>query len=262
MGYIFLPFLTALTSFLPEDIWSFTGKIMGYVFYIFLRDMRSKIKKNLKCIKGDYKRIEIIATFVNFFTSLLYYAGIRTLGLKKLKKKVIIEARDEDRKILLEKGGIVLSGHIGNPDIGSILFSMGRIKGYELVEDIKIVSEVLKSYRERASIKTIPLSRLKKLFKLKEKKVILYLLIDRDITGTGEVEKFLKCKRRLPRGFYKIIEKFNKSVFIAYCILKREKVPYYIKIKKLKDMTNIIPEIEEIIRENPYFWFAFDDSWA
>ena len=247
-------------SFLPEDSWSYIGGIVGNLFYFLLKGMRLKIEKNLFCIKGSFGKEEVKAIFINFFTSIIFYTGIRTWGLKKLKRKVFFKIEKGFEEIFY-KGAIILSGHIGNPDIGSILFSMEGISGYEIVEDIGFVSKkILRSYRERAFIKTIPTSELKKIFKLKDKRAILYMLIDRDVTGKGVYKKFFRCRRKLPTGYIKIIEKLKKPFFMASCILRKEGF-YFIEIKRIEKKEEINSILEETIRKNLTYWFAFDSLW-
>ncbi len=183
-----------------------------------------------------------------------------------------------DESLKKGKGAIIVSGHLGSWELGSVALAFNGYKVAEVVlpHKKKLVDDFFNRQREEKGIEVIPLNAAprKCLEYLKENKIIV-LLVDRDYTQNGLVVDFLNKKALLPKGAAvfslktgaPIIPGFiwrnNDHTFTLH--FDRPLEPAYTKEHNFDVeflMRGCLSVLERYIKQFPTQWLMFREFWV
>jgi len=254
-------------------------------YFLSFRD-RKAVKNNLRIILGSDDNISAKAreVFRNFGLYLVeFFRMAQDLTPEYIEKCIKIENLDILKRIHSEgKGGIILTAHICNWELGGVVVSM---LGYPLTavalpHKERPVNDLFNSQREAKGMKIVPISvGVRKCVEALRNNKLVGLVADRDFTERGEVVPFLGKKASIPKG--PALLSYKTGAPIVPCFIKRDKdynftltldEPLYppdvikdevisqeLLLKVLKQYVSII---EKKIRENPTQWLMFRDFAA
>ncbi|TAN62332.1 hypothetical protein EPN16_01780, partial [bacterium] len=110
---------------LPRSIVSLIARMLSFLQYFFSAQDRNSVRNNLKAILPalDNRLLERHTrdVFMNFARYLAVFLRFKKLDLAFIKSNVRIEGRGYiDQALSLGRGLIIVSGHIGNWELGGV----------------------------------------------------------------------------------------------------------------------------------------------
>ncbi len=184
------------------------GKLLSTMqFYISKKD-RDAVISNLKVILPNENKTEIrrIAkkVFVNFGLYLVEFCRFKCIDLNFINNNFTFKGKDIIDQALKEgKGAILLTGHIGNWEVGGMALSL---LGYPLMvvaleHKNKRINDFFKERRESKGMEIVPLGiAIKRCYKGLKANKLMAILGDRDFSDTGYPIDFLGKSKIIPRG--------------------------------------------------------------
>jgi len=266
-----LNFGRKLACLLPRSIALVMTKI--YVAIRFLNAKREKqiIKKNLSYCGIESSSYNVFRTFVNYGICLMDLFRVPVYDRKNLEKMVEFKGSENLTNALqLNRGVILITGHIGNWDLGGVYLASQGFGLSAVVEDIPRLSDFYNFLRSRTGMKTIFMKEIDQMILALKKNEILVLLGDRDLTGSGLRVKFLGGEKSLPRGPATFAIKYKTPIVFASFTLNEGQKPYQLVISEpiissketQVELTQIIANrLSDYIRQYPTQWFVFEDEW-
>ena len=175
-------------------------------YYLSFRDRRN-VKNNLRVIlpfSDDIPHLsrEVFRNFARYLVDFFYVP--RRLNAEYIRDHVkITNLHYLPEALKMGKGGIILTAHIGNWELGGFIISH---LGYPLIavalpHKERSINNLFNSQRQSQGIKIVPNNvAIRECIKgLKENRMVA-LLGDRDFNSTGEMMDFLGKKARMPKG--------------------------------------------------------------
>lgn len=284
MVNLIFKFFSFLGVHLPLPFSYFIGRRLAELRYIFARDLRRKIRKNLKIImekkgKKDFDLQKLVKnTFYNFSKYMVDFFNIPKWDFKKVRKKVIIENIEFlDEALSYSKGVIALTAHIGNWELAGIVSS---ILGYKITAiAIPYISHTITNlYRKRRESKGVEViltgSNPKLVIKALKENRILAILGDSPFTEKGTEIEFLGKKALFPRGPATLAVKTGAKFVAGFFVFHQNKYRFF--FRKIPPLPSSLSEekkiefllhhssriIEEVVLEYPDQWFNFSDIWV
>jgi KDO2-lipid IV(A) lauroyltransferase len=253
------------------------------VHYIFADKDRQAVKENLKTIFPKASEREIhrirITMFRNFAKYLVDFFRFSKIDIAYIKKNIKIENQHYFQEAISRgKGGIALSAHLGNWELGGAVVAL---LGYPLwvvalPHKHKRVDNFFNAQRESKGLKVIPLGKAVRscLDVLKENKLV-GLVGDRDFAANGVVIDFFGKPALFPRGPAAFSLKTGATIVPVF-IVRNEDDSFTVKIEKPvqfiasgdreKDTMDLIMQykviIENYIRKYPEQWYMFRRFWV
>jgi KDO2-lipid IV(A) lauroyltransferase len=253
------------------------------VHYIFADKDRQAVKENLKTIFPKASEREIhrirITMFRNFAKYLVDFFRFSKIDIAYIKKNIKIENQHYFQEAISRgKGGIALSAHLGNWELGGAVVAL---LGYSLwvvalPHKHKRVDNFFNAQRESKGLKVIPLGKAVKscLNVLKENKFV-GLVGDRDFAANGVLIDFFGRPVLFPRGPAAFSLKTGATIVPVF-LVRNEDDSFTVKIEKPvqfiasgdreKDIMDLIMQykviIENYIRKYPEQWYMFRRFWV
>jgi KDO2-lipid IV(A) lauroyltransferase len=155
--FIYLFFFQFCSTLIPRPIQKFFSVVVGDLFYLLMRKTRDKVRKNVEGIsRGRWSngKVDVITrkTFQNYGQYLLDYMVMHRLRPSNKEKWVEEEVGGHYMIEALQagKGVICITPHLGNWEIGGLLFSLKGGKLNVLTLDERDLDT--KSFREEMRI--------------------------------------------------------------------------------------------------------------
>jgi len=273
-----------IANTLPLRLAYWVSERFADVQYIISKKDREAVRSNLATIlKKDKKECARLSKMVfrNFGLYLVDFFRILKIDKEYIKNKVSIEGLQHIADVLKEgKGGIILSSHIGNWELGGVVVG---VLGYDISavamnhSHSKINSFFIKQ-REAKGLKVIKMGSVMKscISVLSKKNGLLALIGDRDFNNNGIIMDFFGMPTKIPKGPALFSLKTSAPVIPAFLIRKNrfkyklvfEKPLRYPgcsiseKDKVLKEMTqDMVNIMEKYIKEYPEQWLVFRRFW-
>ena len=253
-------------------------------YYFSFRDRRA-VRNNLRIIApagSDLQKLskEVFRNFGKYLVD--FFSMALKLDDQFIEQNVKISNPEALEQVLQNgKGGIVITGHIGNWELGAMVISH---LGYPLVaialpHKERPVNDLFNQQRERQGITIIPTSiAIRRCMEsLKDNKFIA-VVVDRDFASHGVEIDFLGRKAMLPKGAvifsYKtgapIIPTFmvretndSFSLLILDPIYPQKVIDSELDQETLiSTMKKYLTLIEEMIRKYPTQWMMFREFWV
>ena len=282
MLYNALMFLSRLVRFLPYDLLLFLGRILGNLYYIFVKKQRERavaqMMSALKISESEARKI-VRESFVNLARNMLDILYMPNLNEKNLSEYVEIDHLERMRDALAKGHGVVvLTGHLGTWEWLSAAFTLNGmpVTAIAKLQPNQEYSRALDDLRATINVEIFNrgTSELLAAGRALKKGKILGFLADQDAGPGGAFIDFLGKTASTPMGPAVFSKKFNSPVLPAF-IIRQPNGRHLVKIfepLKFEDtgdtdgdlfrftekMTRIL---ENMIRENPTQWIWFQKRW-
>jgi lauroyl/myristoyl acyltransferase len=175
------------------------------------------------------------------------------LSVEDIKKRVKVEGIENIDGVLKQnKGGIVLTCHIGNWEMGGVVMAM---LGYDISALVlnhkhKNINDFFIKQREEKGLKVIPIDHsMKRCVSALRKKGLLAIAGDRDFTNNGVIMDFFGMPASIPKGPAMFALKTNSPI-IPGMLVRQDTFNYKlifdtpIELKEIPGMDK-----DEIIKE-------------
>jgi KDO2-lipid IV(A) lauroyltransferase len=196
-----------VANILPLKFAYSLAKRVSDVQYIFAKKDREAVVQNLSIItKKDAKECQKLArkVFRNFGLYLVDFFRMPNLNKEGVKKRVKLEGIENIDGVLKQnRGGIILTCHIGNWEMGGVVMAMlgYDISAVALNHKYKNINDFFIKQREERGLKVIPISHImKRCVSALRGKGLLALVGDRDFTNNGIVMDFFGIPTSIPKG--------------------------------------------------------------
>lgn len=263
----------------------------SYKFATFLSDMQHRCSvKDRRAVTRNFKRIfpekedcsdEVRDVFRNFGRYLVeFFKTDEMVDDAFLKTHVRFDGVEHLNAVLKEgKGGIVVTAHIGNWELGGVLISM---MGYPMTvvalpHKERPVNDLFNKRRESKGVIVIPTNTaVRRCIEHLKNNRLVALVADRDFGDSGFEMDFLGESTLIPKGPAMFSWKTGSPIVPVFClrdgngkfVLKALKPIYppkrsggeQVNDEILKGiMRQYIPILEDHIRAHPSQWLLFRD---
>ena len=221
---------------------------------------------------------ECLLTAVRYYTDLARYSRLAGDDFAQYIDEfvgidLLFEAVDRG------KGVIVISAHLGNPEIvGQAIGRFGLNTGV-VSESLasELVDRFMNGIRRQTGVCFFPTSflGLRRAHRHLNSGGLLALLIDRDVVGTARPFDFFGAKAPIPDGALKLAESTDAEVLIFWAPRTRpghyglhfKKIRFNFLgddpvLERLENMQSLISELEAGIRCWPNQWFPLNPIWV
>ena len=283
---IALRMLVGFGRFLPDRILDCVARLMTSILWLTNARLRDVLIKRIEqVLSGTVSESLIEATArgclltaVRYYTDLPRYSRLAGEDFAQyidefVGLNLLFEALDQG------KGVIVISAHLGNPEIvGQAIGRFGLNTGViseSLASDS--VEKFMNRIRRRTGVCFFPttFSGLRRAHKHLKSGGLLALLADRDVVGTARLFDFFSSKAPVPEGALQLAESTGAEVLIFWAPRTRPG-HYGIHFKKvhfnfhgsdsvqerLENMQSLISELEDGITRWPNQWFPLNPIWV
>lgn len=162
--FIYLFLFQFCSTLIPRSLQKFFSVVIGDLFHALMKKTRADVRKNIEGIsrgRGSMRRIDVLTrrTFQNYGQYLLDYMVMHRLRLSNKDRWIEGEAGGEHMIEALRngKGVICITPHLGNWEIGGLLFSFkgGRLNVLTLDEPDPRTKSFREEMRRRKGINNI-----------------------------------------------------------------------------------------------------------
>lgn len=266
--------------------WSYTiASFMSDLQYYFSFRDRRAVRNNLRVILESDKDLEVHTRWVfrNFGKYLVeFFRMSRVIDKNFISQNVKIKNLEAVGKALEKgKGAIIVSGHLGNWELGAVVLSMMNfpVGAVALPHKERPVNDLFNKQRESRGVTVIPTSvAVRRSIETLKSNKIVGLVADRDFGPHGMILPFLGKKAIIPKG--PAILSLKTGAPIVGCFLIREQGDHFTLILEdpvfpsqqyhgqiddeiLKEMIfKYLGKIEEKIRQFPSQWLMFRKFWV
>jgi KDO2-lipid IV(A) lauroyltransferase len=281
LNYILYKIGQFIALYLPLKIAYKLAEFVSDLHYMVADQDRLAVKENLKAIFPEKSEREIsrirIRMFRNFAKYLVDFFRFSKIDNEYTKRNIRLEnIHYIDEALSKGKGAIILSAHIGNWELGSVVVA---ILGYPLwvvalPHKHKNVNNFFNFQRQLKGIKVIPLGRaVRRCLNILKDNGIVALAGDRDFTEKGIVLDFFGKPTFLPEGPAAFCLKTGAPIVPGF-MLRDEDGKFTLRMEKpievisnndnkgLKElMIRYKTIIEDYIRSYPEQWYMFKRFW-
>jgi len=285
LGFFYLNLIGFFGHLLPRRVMLRLAVLVGSFYWLVMKRDREMVRRNLGRILEDPSEIPRVErrTFVRYAKYLVDYTRMDLLRENHLERIVhSFQGREHiDRAISRGKGGLILTAHLGNWEMGGIFLSL---LGYSLtVITAPDVEARLHDYRVRLrleqKIKVITLddtvASSVAVLKALQANELVALLGDRDLFGKGIPVNFFGRKVFLPVG-PALLSYLSESDLIPTFVLMGQDDRYRCLAeppialqrtgKRNEDLAEntqrIASVLEKFIRLYPDQWYTFYDYFS
>ncbi len=283
LSYILYRFGQFIALSLPIKLAYRVAIFFSDIHYLFADKDRARAYANLKAIFPDKSDNEIrrirLRMFRNFARYLVDFFRFSVIDEEYIKKNVtLVNINYLDQVLNSGKGGILLSAHLGNWELGGIAVPL---LGYPtsavaLTHKHKKVNNFFVTQRENKGLKVIPLGKaVKQCLSAIASNQLIALVGDRDFSEKGMIVDFFNKPTIFPEGpaaFHlktgaPIIPIFmlrNQDDSFTYKLEKPiEFTPTGDRNKDVKELISLyILIFEDYIRKYPDQWYMFRQFWV
>ena len=253
-------------------------------YYLSYTD-RKAVHNNFKVITGSEitERFHPKEVFRNFSRYLVeFFRMARYLNDDYVAENVQIEHLDRLQAVLKKgKGAILVTGHIGNWELGAAILSKCGYPSMVIALPHKenSVNNFFNQQREAAGLEVIPtkLAFRRYLEALRQNKIV-GVIADRDFTESGKLLEFLGKKALIPKGAAVMSYRTGTDIVPVFFV-RQKNGSFLMTIKEpivspqkdngRSDEENILflmrsykNILEQKIRENPEQWIMFRQFWV
>lgn len=272
-----------LANILPLKLAYSLAKRVSYLQYMISGKDRESAAQNLRVITGkDISECRKLAknVFKNFGLYLVDFFRMPNLSKEDIEKRVKVEGIENISWALKQnKGGIILTCHIGNWEMGGVVMAM---LGYDmsavaLTHKHKNINDFFIKQREEKGLKVIPINNvMKRCISALRKNGLLALAGDRDFTNNGIVMDFFGMPTSIPKGpamfalktgtpiipgFFVRMDSFNYKLIFDRPVELKE-APGMDKDEIIRDANKkIVAVMEKYISAYPDQWLIFRKFW-
>jgi KDO2-lipid IV(A) lauroyltransferase len=261
-----------IASVFPRDVTVTIVRILVMIDFLMNRKQIAAIRKNLFFLGKKRTVFSTFKTIYNYGTCVADLLRIPVFNRDNLKNKVEVSGLQNLLKGLeLKRGVILVTGHIGNWDLGGVYLASLGYPLTAVVEEVPGLSDFFNYLRTKTGMETIFMRERDKMITALKNNRILVLLGDRDLTGHGMRAKFINGERAIPQGIAAFAAKYKAPLIFGYFALNNNKDKYY----KAYISEPIVPynhthgqliqiiadQLANYVGQLPTQWFVFRDEW-
>jgi KDO2-lipid IV(A) lauroyltransferase len=276
-----MPLGTILQFMLPRWLTVRIARVAGAIVYLLNKKGRARFEENLRHTLGaGATEAEIARAARRLFVRLVtnYLDLLRTPVLRRRVAKLAdYDPRTLDAALAKGRGCIVVTAHIGNWDLaGAILGALG----YPISAVVEPVpggwARTFNRYRSATAMETIPMQDRARISDALERRRLLALVSDRDLTGNGILCPAFDAQRYYPRGPAAYALRFGCPVAVG-CLVFQDRPgrpPYFVHVEPLDftasgdmdadvlELTGAIAHrLNGLIGQFPDQWLVFRAGW-
>jgi KDO2-lipid IV(A) lauroyltransferase len=290
--FIYLFFFQFCSTLIPRSIQKFFSVVVGDLFYLLMRKTRARVRKNIEGVsrgRWSKERVDVSTrrTFQNYGQYLLDYMVMHRL-LPSNKGRWVEEevgAGYMVEALQAGKGAICITPHLGNWEIGGLLFSFrgGSLNVLTLDERDLDTRSFREEMRKRRGIKILyinpkdesPMAILDAVKALRRNEIVA-MLGDRIESQKTMVFDFFGRKTAFPIGVAILAMATGAPVLPVFVVMGRNRKyrgiiepPVYFNPSSREDremviqegMKKLIKKFEEYIEKYPDQWYNFYSYW-
>ena len=290
--FIYLFLFQLCSTLIPRSTQKFFSVVVGDFFYLLMKATRSCVRKNIEGIsrgRWSKKKIHLLTrkTFQNYGQYLLDYMVMHRLHPSNKSKWVEEEVGGEHMVEALRKGkGVIcITPHLGNWEIGGLLFSFkgGRLNVLTLDERDLDTKSFREEMRGQKGIKNIyidptddsPLAIIDAIKALRQNEIVA-MLGDRIETQKTMPFDFFGKKTPFPIGVAILAMATGAPVLPVFVVMEKSRKYRGIIEAPIdfddsargdreavirKGMEKLIKKFEEFIEKYPDQWYNFYSFW-
>ena len=290
--FIYLFFFQFCSTLIPRSVQKFFSVVIGDLFYFLMEKTRAQVCKNMEGIsRGRWPKQKVKAltrkTFQNYGQYLLDYMVMHRLRPSNKQQWIEEEIGGNYmiKALQAEKGAICITPHLGNWEIGGLLFSFkgGRLNVLTLDERDLNTKSFREEMRGRRGIKNLyidpkdnsPLAILDVVKALRRNEIVAMLGDRIESQKTIDIN-FFGRKTPFPMGVAILAMATGAPVLPVFVVMGSSRkyrgiieAPIYFDAPLREDretiiqkgMEKLIKKFEEYIEKYPDQWYNFYSYW-
>jgi KDO2-lipid IV(A) lauroyltransferase len=290
--FVYLFLFQFCSTLLPRSIQRFFSVVVGDLFFFLMRKTRAHVRKNMEGVSGgrwSKERVDVLTrkTFQNYGQYLLDYMVMHRLRPSNKDQWVEGEVGAGYMMEALQagKGAICVTPHLGNWEIGGLLFSFrgGHLNVLTLDEKDLDTRSFREDMRRRRGIKILyinpkdesPMAILDAVKALRRNEIVA-MLGDRIESQKTMVFDFFGRKTAFPIGVGILAMATEAPVLPVFVVMERNRKyrgiiesPIYFHPSSREDreavirkgMEELIKKFEGYIEKYPDQWYNFYPYW-
>jgi KDO2-lipid IV(A) lauroyltransferase len=291
--FVYLFLFQFCSTLIPRSIQRFFSVVVGDLFYFLMRKTRAHVRKNIEGVSGgrwSKERVDVLTrkTFQNYGQYLLDYMVMHRLRPSNKDQWVEEEVGAGYMMEALQagKGAICITPHLGNWEIGGLLFSFrgGNLNVLTLDEKDLDTRSFREEMRRRRGIKILyinpkddsPMAILDAVKALRRNEIVA-MLGDRIESQKTMVFDFFGRKTAFPIGVAILAMATEAPVLPVFVVMERNRKyrgiiepPIYFNPSSREDREAVIREgmkrlikiFEVYIEKYPDQWYNFYSYWS
>jgi KDO2-lipid IV(A) lauroyltransferase len=290
--FVYLFLFQFCSTLIPRSIQKFFSVVVGDLFYFLMRKTRAHVRKNMEGVSGgrwSKGRVDVLTrrTFQNYGQYLLDYMVMHRLRPSNQDRWVEGEVGADYMMEALHagKGAICITPHLGNWEIGGLLFSFkgGKLNVLTLDERDLDTRSFREEMRRRRGIKILyinpkddsPMAILDAVKALRRNEIVA-MLGDRIESQKTMVFDFFGRKTAFPVGVAILAMATGAPVLPVFVVMERNRKyrgiiepPVYFNPSSRENretvirdgMGRLIKKFEAYIEKYPDQWYNFYSYW-
>jgi len=290
--FIYLFFFQFCSTLIPRRIQKFFSVVVGDLFYLLMKKTRANVRKNVEGIsRGRWSngKIDVITrkTFQNYGQYLLDYMVMHRLRLSNKEQWIEEEVGGEYMVEALQrgKGVICITPHLGNWEIGGLLFSFrgGKLSVLTLDERDLDTKSFREEMRRSRGIRNLyidpnddsPMAILDVVKALRQNEIVA-MLGDRIESQKTMTFHFFGKKTLFPIGVGILAMATGAAVLPVFVVMEQSRryrgiieAPIYFESSAREDretvlrkgMEALIKKFEAYVEKYPDQWYNFFSYW-
>ncbi len=290
--FIYLFFFQFCSTLIPRPLQKFFCVVVGDLFYFLMRKTRANIRKNVNGVsRGNWSkgRVDFFTrkTFQNYGQYLLDYMVMHRLHPSNKARWVADEVGADYmvEALYAGKGAICITPHLGNWEIGGLLFSFkgGKLNVLTLDERDSDTRSFREEMRRRRGIKNLyinpkddsPMAILDAVKALRQNEIVA-MLGDRIESQKTMVFDFFGTKTAFPIGVAILAMATEAPVLPVFVVMERNRKyrgiiepPIFFNPSSREEretviregMEKLIKKFESYIEKYPDQWYNFFPYW-
>lgn len=291
--FIYLFLFQFCSTLIPRRMQRFFSVVIGDLFYLLMRKTRANVRKNVEGIsRGRWSngKIDVITrkTFQNYGQYLLDYMVMHRLRLSNKKRWIDEEVGGEYMVEALQrgKGVICITPHLGNWEIGGLLFSFrgGKLSVLTLDERDLDTKSFREEMRRSRGIRNLyvdpkddsPMAILDVVKALRQNEIVA-MLGDRIESQKTMTFHFFGKETLFPIGVGILAMATGAAVLPVFVVMEQSRryrgiieAPIYFESSAREDretvlrkgMEALIKKFEAYVEKYPDQWYNFFSYWA
>lgn len=290
--FIYLFFFQFCSTLIPRPVQKFFSVVIGDLFYLLMKKTRARVRKNIEGVsrgRWSKQRVDVFTrrTFQNYGQYLLDYMVMHRLGPSNKERWVEEEVGAHHMMEALHagKGAICITPHLGNWEIGGLLFSFrgGNLNVLTLDERDADTRSFREEMRRRRGIKILYVNpkddssmAILDAVKALRRNEILAVLGDRIDSQKSMAFDFFGKKTPFPIGVAILAMATEAPVLPVFVVMEKNRKykgiiepPIYFSSSSRKDrevviragMEELVKKFEAYIEKYPDQWYNFYSYW-
>jgi KDO2-lipid IV(A) lauroyltransferase len=277
-----MPLGTLVQFMLPRWAIMPLARSLGRLAFLLNHRQRRRIFENLRRTLGEQAdaaalRRAAVSTFQNLAMNL---ADLLRVPVMRRRVTALVEFDDRNLRTVLamNRGVVLVTPHLGNWDLAGVFLSALGIPISAVVEPVpRGWMKTYNRYRGALAMETIPIPDTGAIGNALERRRLLALVADRDLSGSGILLPAFGAQRSYPRGPATYALRYGCPVVVGYFVFQHRpgRPPYFAEVKPplnfsptgnyetdIPAFTRIIAEeLNGLISRYPDQWLVFNPGW-